>query len=418
MDNVKLLEALMQEDKNTSSEKFTNFVYGAMRFAVCSLLLDEVVALCGPRHERREEREYVRAGSAPGSVFLGTDSEAIKRPRVRRRRADGATEEVRLASYEAARDGAELREAIMRGLVAGVSTRDMTTVFPSSRRTSKSEVSRLWTKKAAHFVEQLRGRDLSQAPYVVLMLDGVVLNDGLTAVVALGITSGGEKHMLDFEIGSSESAETCSALTDRLVERGLALAARRPLAVLDGAKALRKAVRKHWPDAEIQTCLVHVARGIKAKLSLRRKPELERLFAGLRAACSLEAAEEACDALERFVGSHSAEGLNSLRDAREEMLTLFRLGVPDTFNRSLLSTNSIENSILNMRRVLGRVTRWQAKTEMALKWMSCAMLKAERGFRRIQGYCEMPALIEALNGHPPTEGQKQKPLIIRSSSPL
>lgn len=156
-------------------------------------------------------------------------------------------------------------------------------------------------------------------------------------------------------------------------------------------------MRRHWPDAAIQTCLVHVARAVRRKIARRWHAELERLFKRLREASSLEAAREALDAIERFVASHSAEGAKTLAAAREEMLTLFTLGVPDTFNKPLLSTNSIENSIRNMRRLLGRVTRWRAETDMASHWMAAAMLEAEKGFRRIQGYRQMPLLISALN---------------------
>jgi hypothetical protein len=79
------------------------------------------------------------------------------------------------------------------------------------------------------------------------------------------------------------------------------------------------------------------------------------------------------------------------------MLTLHELDVPDTFNRSLLTTNSIENSIRNMRRLLGRVTRWRAASEMPSRWLACAMLEAEKGMRRIQGHRQIPLLIEALD---------------------
>lgn len=401
MDTVELLETLMQADNESVRGAFQDFLRGAMRYAFLEAMEEEVAGLCGPRYARSAERECVRAGSAEGVVYFDTDSESVRRPRVRRRSDDGQSREVGLKTYAAGKEGDALRQAVLRSFVAGVSSRQMGRVMPSRRRTSKSEVARTWQAKAGEYLERLRGRDLSADAYVVLMLDGVVLSDDLTAVVALGITDQGVKRMLDFEIGASENAATCTALTDRLVQRGLTLAAHRPLAVLDGASALRKAVRKHWPEAHVQTCLVHVARRLKGKLALRHRAELQRLFRALREASSLEAAREAYGALEGFVGGHSAEGLKSLHLARDEMLTLFRLGVPDTFNKPLLSTNSIENSILNMRRVQGRVTRWRPETDMASRWMACAMLEAEKGFRRIQGYRQMHRLVDALNRDAP-----------------
>lgn len=403
MDRVSLMEALAQADSEAIGAIFEDFIRGAMRYALMEAMHEEVAALCGPRHGRADgERACWRSGSAPGVAFFGDDSESIRRPRVRRK-AGSASHEQPLATYEAARRGEGLREAVMRGFVAGVSGRQMAQVTPSTRRTSKSEVARQWEAKAGEYVESLRGRSLATERYVALMLDGVALSEELTAVIALGVTAGGEKRMLDFEIGASESAEVATALTDRLVARGVQLAARRPLVVLDGSKALRRAVRTHWPEAAIQTCLVHVARRVRARLARRWHGELERLFKRLREASSLEAACEAQAELERFVAAHSAEGLRTLQAAREQMLTLFALGAPDTLNRSLLTTNSIENSIRNMRRLLGRVTRWRAEGEMASRWVACAMLEAEKGLRRIRGYRQLPSLIEALDQAPAKE---------------
>lgn len=360
-------------------------------------MIEEVRALCGASHQRGNDSEFVRAGSAPGGFFGTKGYRDILRPRVRRKEQDGTSSEVHLKTYEAGRNAGMLRQAIFDAMVCGVPSRKVGRAVGTERFASKSEVSRLWQQKGAEYLEKLRGRNISMEAFVVLMLDGVVLSDDLTAVVALGITEKGEKRMLDFEIGSSESNEVCCALTDRLVQRGIRFASEnKPLAILDGAKALRKAVRRHWPLAEIQTCLVHVARNVSKRLAKKWKAEFERLFNLLRRASSLEAATEAYEAILGYVARHSAEGVKILENAREEMLTLFRLDVPDTLNRSLLSTNSIENSINNMRRLLGRVKRWRGETDMASRWMATAMLEAETGFRRIAGYSDLPLLIAAL----------------------
>lgn len=46
-----------------------------------------------------------------------------------------------------------------------------------------------------------------------------------------------------------------------------------------------------------------------------------------------------------------------------------RMNVPNTLHRSLLSTNAIENSFLNTRCKLGRVTRFRAETDQASRWL-------------------------------------------------
>jgi len=73
------------------------------------------------------------------------------------------------------------------------------------------------------------------------MIDGIDLAD-VTHVVALGITTDGTKVPLSLREGSTENATVATALLADLVDRGLRLSEEQ-LYVLDGAKALRKAVR-------------------------------------------------------------------------------------------------------------------------------------------------------------------------------
>jgi transposase-like protein len=68
--------------------------------------------------------------------------------------------------------------------------------------------------------------------------------------------------------------------------------------VLDGSDALRVAVRKFFPDAIVQRCLVHKERNIKGKLSKRHWGELSRFFTRLRSVQGLAAAQEVGGVLE------------------------------------------------------------------------------------------------------------------------
>ena len=90
-------------------------------------------------------------------------------------------------------------------------------------------------------------------------------------------------------------------------------------------------------------------------------------------------------------------GLASLEAAREDALCLMRLGAGDTFSRSLLSTNSIENAIRNMRSLIARPARWRTETDMPDRWLAAAMLGAESGFHRIYGYKQLGRLIKQLD---------------------
>ena len=336
-----------------------------------------------------------RSGSGPGRVIFEGQREEVVRPRVRRRQRDGSTREVSLASYESARNPERLQASIVSALMAGVSTREMQNVKPDSPGVSKSNVSRHWQAAGHKFVDKLRSRDLSETDWVILMLDGIRLSKDQLAIVALGVTADGHKHILDFELGSSENAEVCRALMRGLIKRGFHCD-RRLFAVLDGSDALRSVVKEFFEDAVIQRCLVHKERNIRAKLSKRHWAELARLFKRLRKVQGKTAAREVVAELVSFLTPLNAEALKSLHEAGDDLIALQSLNVPNTLHRNLLSTNAIENSFLNTRRKIGRVTRFRAETDQATRWLAFALAEVEKGFRRISGHADIPKLIAAL----------------------
>jgi transposase-like protein len=394
MDESNLLQALGQVSTGEASEIFRDYLRGCVRKMICEVMAAEVTELCGPKHAP-SGGEVFRSGSSSGRVIFEGQREDVVRPRVRQREANGSTTEVPLTSYESARHPERLQASIVAALRSGVSTREVKNVQPDPQGTSKSNVSRHWQQVGHRFVAQLRDRDLSEFDWAVLMLDGIRLSQDQLAIVAVGITSGGYKHVLDFELGSSESAEVCRGLVRRLMKRGFHCD-RRLLAVLDGSDALRSVVKEFFADSVIQRCLVHKERNIRAKLSKRHWGELTRLFKRLREVQGREAAEEARGELESFLRPINSEALKSLHEAGDDLIALQSLNVPSTLHRNLLSTNAIENSFRNTRRKLGRVTRFRAETDQATRWLAFALTEVEQGFQRISGYADMPHLITAL----------------------
>ena len=100
------------------------------------------------------------------------------------------------------------------------------------------------------------------------MVDGVHFGEH-TCVVALGIAIDldGVKHPLAVEEGSTENATLVTGLITGLRERGLDVT--RPiLAVLDGAKALSRAVKDVFDQPLIQRCQQHRSRKEAVLLSV------------------------------------------------------------------------------------------------------------------------------------------------------
>lgn len=394
MREFRLFEELGQGSSGEVGEIFRTLIRGRVRWFIAEAMSMEVEELCGAKHRPKGEEAY-RAGSSPGRVRIGGAHERVTRPRVRSRRADGSSEEVGLETYAAASDAGELERLILAALKAGVSTREVREVVPQGPGTSRSSVSRLWCSVGHNFVDELRGRNLGETDWVVMMLDGIRLSDDETAVVAAGIDIEGHKQILDFELGSSENKEVCRDLLSRLTSRGLR--PNRPLfVVLDGSDALRSALLELFPDAVVQRCLVHKERNIKSKLSKKHWGEVSRLFKRLREVQGKEAAAEVVAEMAGFLEQRNQKAYESLLEAGDELTALHRLNVPNTLNRSLLSTNAIENSFRNTRRKLGRVTRFRVETDQASRWLAFSLLEAEKGFRRILGYAQIRSLAQAL----------------------
>jgi putative transposase len=107
---------------------------------------------------------------------------------------------------------------------------------------------------------------LSPLDLLAIQIDGLHVHEDLVLVAAVGIDATGEKHPLGLVEGATENAATVQALLDNLVERGLDPAVMR-LFIIDGAKALSKAIRRTFGrNTPIQRCQVHKARNIAERL--------------------------------------------------------------------------------------------------------------------------------------------------------
>jgi transposase-like protein len=252
------------------------------------LLESEVDEVVGPRGRHDPDRVAVRHGRDAGEVTLGGRRVAIERPRVRS--ADGS-EEVALETYRhfAARD--VLGRVVLERMLAGVSTRRYErTQEPvgaeadqAARSTSRSAISREFVARTRETLVELMSRRLDDVRLAVLMIDGIVLKER-TTVVALGITTDGVKIPLGLWDGSTENATVATALLSDLVDRGLDLE-QGVLCVLDGSKALRKAVRDVLGPVPVQRCVRHKERNVLEHLPERDRPPIKRR---LRAAWALD----------------------------------------------------------------------------------------------------------------------------------
>ena len=365
---------------------------------LAELLEEEVVEVVGPKGKHDPARTAVRHGHEAGEVTLGGRRVQVERPRVRS--ADGRTE-VRLESYEYFADRDPFSRSVLERMLAGVSTRRYRRtqepvgqeVEQQARSTSRSAVSRTFVERTRAALRELMSRRLEDVRLAAMMIDGVDLGER-TNVVALGITTAGVKIPLGLWEGSTENAAVATALLSDLVERGLD-PEQGILFVIDGAKALRKAIRTVFGDAPVQRCVRHKERNVLDHLPERERPavklRLRRAWAHEDHARALDQLKALASELDRgYPGAAS-----SLREGLEETLTLTWLGVGGNLKRTLESTNPCESMIEIVRRTQRNVKRWSSG-EMALRWTAAGMLEAERQFRKIIGYRDLASLVVAI----------------------
>jgi putative transposase len=263
---------------------------------MAELMEAEVTDLAGRKGRHDPERTATRHGSEAGSVTLGGRRLPVRRPRVR---SVGETAvEVPLSSYAAFAGADLLAEGIVARMLAGISTRRYPValepvgeaVEQAATATSKSAVSRRFVTATAERLAELCARPLGKDRWPVVMLDGVHLGEHLL-VVALGVTADGTKLPLGVVEGSTENAAVCTRLVTDLVDRGLD-ASRGVLFIIDGGKALAKAVRVTFGgQALVQRCRRHKERNILEHLPEAERPLVQRRLRAAWALADASAAE-------------------------------------------------------------------------------------------------------------------------------
>jgi transposase-like protein len=364
---------------------------------LAGLLEEDREVLCGPAGRPDPERKAYRYGQTQGRLVFGGRKILVDKPRVR----SVDDRELALPTWELFRNEDPLNEHVFRQLVRGVSSRDyaggLEPVAESCevRTTSRSEVSRRLVARTQQSVEKFLNRSLADEEFRVVMLDGTYLGDHVL-VVALGIDAQGKKRVLGLVEGTTESEETSKTLLKGLVDRGLVVEHAR-LFVIDGGKGLRKAVRSVFGSwALIQRCQIHKLRNVAEHLPESRRAWCRNVMRRAWKQTDASRAKRDLQQLAAQLENLSPSASRSLLEGLDETLTVMSLGLGESLTRTLCSTNPIENLQGLLKRLARNVKRWR-NGKMALRWGATGLECAERRFRRIKGYREMPLLIRALD---------------------
>lgn len=393
--------ALKTEALASMSASFERFCLAAGVEALAEMMEQDAAAACGKRHERGEQRKAHRWGRTRGKIGFHGGKVEVERPRVRG--LDGG--EYVLPSWESAVGEDLLGKWAMNQMLINVSTRRFKRSVrlpegdvPASEGAglSKSATSRRFVALSAARMKEWMESRLDNLDLLVIQIDGIHMDEDMLLVAALGVDGKGDKHPLGIVEGATENATTVQALIDNLIERGLDPGVPR-LFIIDGSKALSKAIRRTFGrNTAIQRCQIHKARNILERLPKSMHASVRSV---LRQAWEMDDATKAEKLLRNLARRLEADwkGVSaSILEGLDEMLTVTRLGLPRELRRSLACTNIIENVMGTVRRVCRNVKYWRSPS-MAMRWTAAAMMEANKGFRRLKAYKQLPALRAALN---------------------
>ncbi len=368
------------------------------RATIEAVLMMSAAQVAGPKRQgKKSDRDVVYHGSQKGRVPLRERELHVEKPRLRKKDPKpGEPGEVEIPAYKAIREHGGLADRMLQILIAGVSTRRYEQVIPEMAETvgvSESQVSRETIEAGERVLKALAERDFSKHDVLAVWIDGLQLGS-YHVICAVGVDVEGRKHVLGLREGATENAVVAKALLEDLVARGLD-PKRRRLFVIDGSKALRKAIDEVFGDGTpVQRCRNHKLRNVLGHLP---EDQHDQAKSTLKAAFKLDM-KEGTAKIEQYatwLERQWPSAAGSLREGLSELFTINRLGLPSELRRCLGTTNLIDNGHSALRERVRRVKHWQSGS-MALRWTAVAFDAISQGFRRIMGYNHLWMLKAAL----------------------
>ena len=168
-----------------------------------------------------------------------------------------------MESYQKLQSPRIVDEGVFAQLLNGISMRKYEKAvekIPETFGISKSSISRKFIQAAAEKLKALHQRDLSDEDFVAIFMDGKSFAEN-EMIIALGITLQGEKLVLGMVESSTENHLVCQAFLQSLKQRGLR-DENKLLFIIDGAKGLRKGIRKVFGRQLLDMVILRKEKGI------------------------------------------------------------------------------------------------------------------------------------------------------------
>jgi putative transposase len=237
-----------------------------------------------------------------------------------------------------------------KGLTTGEISAHFAEIYGAS--VSKETISRI-TDKVIEEMNDWSVRPLDEI-YAAIFIDAIVVKvrDGQVAnrpfYAAIGVTLAGERDILGLWAGTGgEGAKFWMSVLTDLRNRGIKDVF---FVVCDGLKGLPEVVGNVWPQAIVQTCIIHLIRNTFRLTSRKYWDEIKRDVKPIYTAVNATAARSAFDELTEKWGQRYPAVIRLWDNAWDEFIPFLDYDVE--IRRVICSTNAIESLNARYRRAI------------------------------------------------------------------
>jgi transposase-like protein len=225
-----------------------------------------------------------------------------------------------------------------------------------------------------------------EALYPVIYLDAVIVKvrDGghvrnKAAHLAVGVDFEGIKHVLGIWVQTTEGAKFWASVCSELANRGV----RDVLIVCcDGLTGFPEAIAATWPQATVQTCVVHLIRAAMRFINYKDRKAVSAALKPIYQAANEDAALVELEAFEATpLGKQYPSTVKAFRDAWERFVPF--LAFPPALRRVIYTTNSIESLNYQLRKIIKN--RGHFPNDLAvvkLMWLAICDIEDKRARER------------------------------------
>ena len=330
-------------------------------------------------HHLGDEAEAGNSRNGYGRKTVVTDSGkiALEVPRDRA----GSFDPQLIAKYQRRFPGFD--DKIISMYARGMSTRDITGHLRELYGIDASpDLISAVTDAVLDEVAAWQARPLDAA-YPLVFFDAIrvkIREEGLVRSkaihIALGVRADGRKEVLGLWIEQSEGAKFWLRVMNELKNRGVEDIM---LAVVDGLKGFPDAITAVFPEAVVQTCIVHLLRNSMDFVSWKDRKALANALKSIYRAVDAKAAEEALAAFEAGEWGRRYPAIaQSWRRVWSQVIPFFAF--PEAVRRIIYTTNAIEALNSKLRRAV-RARGHFPNDEAAAKLLYLILNRSEKEWK-------------------------------------